>query len=85
VFLATKFALRFTSGTEFTVSGKPEYVREAFERSIKKLSVDKIDLYYFHRVDSTTPVEITVAAMAELVKCVDETFASHDKVVLLSL
>jgi aryl-alcohol dehydrogenase-like predicted oxidoreductase len=50
------------------VDGRPEYVRQACEASLKRLGVDHIDLYYQHRVDPKTPIEETVGAMAELVK-----------------
>jgi aryl-alcohol dehydrogenase-like predicted oxidoreductase len=49
------------------VNGRPEYVREAVEGSLKRLGVDHIDLYYQHRVDPDTPIEETVGAMGELV------------------
>ena len=41
------------------VDGSPEYVREAVEKSLKRLGVDTIDLYYQHRVDRTRPIEET--------------------------
>jgi len=50
------------------VSGKPDYIRNACEGSLKRLGTDYIDLYYQHRVDRDTPIEETVGAMAELVK-----------------
>jgi aryl-alcohol dehydrogenase-like predicted oxidoreductase len=50
------------------ISGKPEYVREACEGSLRRLQVDCIDLYYQHRLDPDTPIEETVTAMAELVR-----------------
>ncbi len=70
VFLATKFAnLRKKDDPTFWgVSGKPEYVRQACEASLKRLGLDHIDLYYQHRVDPDTPIEETVGAMAELVQ-----------------
>jgi aryl-alcohol dehydrogenase-like predicted oxidoreductase len=49
-------------------NGKPEYVRQSCEASLKRLGIDTIDLYYQHRVDTNTPIEDTVRAMAELVK-----------------
>ena len=49
------------------ISGKPKYVREACEASLRRLGIDTIDLYYQHRVDPETPIEETVGAMAELV------------------
>ena len=50
------------------VSGKPEYVRQSCENSLRRLGVEVIDLYYQHRVDPNTPIEETVGAMAQLVK-----------------
>ncbi len=69
VVLATKFAVqRGEDGSFRGISGKPEYVRQACEASLRRLGVDHIDLYYQHRVDPTTPIEDTVGAMAELVQ-----------------
>ncbi|RIA80407.1 Aldo/keto reductase [Glomus cerebriforme] len=70
VFLCTKFGLvKESSGDyKFVAKGTPEYVRQACENSLKRLGVDCIDLYYQHRVDSNTPIEVTVGALAELVK-----------------
>lgn len=68
--LATKFGiLRDPSDpTKRGFNGKPEYVRQSCESSLKRLNVDVIDLYYLHRKDPDTPIEETVGAMAELVK-----------------
>lgn len=69
VFLATKFGLAVGKDRlPQEVNGKPEYVREACEASLRRLGVDAIDLYYLHRVDPNTPVEETVGAMAQLVQ-----------------
>jgi len=69
VVLATKFGnMRGADGSFRGVNGRPEYVREACEASLKRLGVDVIDLYYQHRVDPQTPIEDTVGAMAELVR-----------------
>ncbi len=69
VFLATKFGnVRGPNGEFLGINGKPEYVRSACEASLRRLGVETIDLYYQHRVDTTTPIEDTVGAMAELVK-----------------
>src|SRR6202051_3663876 len=70
VFLATKFGNVRTkeNPNQWSISGKPEYVRAACDASLKRLGVDHIDLYYQHRVDPNTPIEDTVGAMAELVK-----------------
>ena len=70
VVIATKFGiLRDPAKPEFRgISGKPDYVRQACEGSLKRLGVDCIDLYYQHRVDPDTPIEDTIGAMAELVR-----------------
>jgi aryl-alcohol dehydrogenase-like predicted oxidoreductase len=70
VVLATKFGIvRDPKDPSIrSVNGKPEYVRQACEASLRRLGVDTIDLYYQHRVDPNTPIEDTVRAMAELVK-----------------
>jgi aryl-alcohol dehydrogenase-like predicted oxidoreductase len=49
-------------------NGKPEYVPQACDASLKNLGVDHIDLYYLHRIDPEVPIEDTVGAMAELVR-----------------
>lgn len=68
VFLATKFGnVRGPDGSFGGVNGRPEYVREACEASLRRLRVETIDLYYQHRVDPETPIEDTVGAMAALV------------------
>jgi aryl-alcohol dehydrogenase-like predicted oxidoreductase len=67
VVLATKFGQTQRPGQSNGVSGRPEYVIEACEASLKRLGVEVIDLYYQHRVDPAVPVEDTVGAMAKLV------------------
>src|SRR5579863_8502532 len=69
VVLATKFGnVRAADGKFLGINGRPEYVRQACDASLKRLGVDHIDLYYQHRVDRETPIEETVGAMAELVR-----------------
>lgn len=68
-FLATKFGRLYgPPPNDRGVCGTPDYVRTACERSLRRLGVDHIDLYYYHRVDPKVPVEETVGAMAELVR-----------------
>ncbi|PYN95140.1 MAG: aldo/keto reductase [Candidatus Rokuibacteriota bacterium] len=68
VVLATKFGqVRAESGPNL-VNGRPEYVAQACDASLKRLGVDLIDLYYQHRVDPTVPIEDTVGTMARLVE-----------------
>jgi aryl-alcohol dehydrogenase-like predicted oxidoreductase len=70
VVIATKFGIQRDPNdpTKRGINGRPEYVRQAVEGSLRRLGVDYIDLYYQHRVDPNTPIEETVGAMAELVK-----------------
>lgn len=68
VVLASKFGnMRLPDGTR-KVNGKPEYVIEACEKSLQRLAVEYIDIYYLHRVDPTVPIEDTVGAMSKLVE-----------------
>jgi aryl-alcohol dehydrogenase-like predicted oxidoreductase len=68
VVVATKFGnQRREDGSWVGVNGRPDYVREACEASLRRLDMDHIDLYYQHRVDRSVPIEETVGAMAELV------------------
>ncbi len=70
VIIATKFGIVRDpkNPTARGISGKPEYVRQACEGSLRRLDVEVIDIYYQHRVDPETPIEETVGAMAELVR-----------------
>jgi len=69
VVLATKFGnVRAPDGRFLGINGRPEYVKQACEASLRRLGVETIDLYYQHRVDPNTPIEETVGAMAELVQ-----------------
>ena len=68
VILATKFGVkRGPTGSFDGIDGRPAYVRDACDRSLARLGVDTIDLYYQHRVDRSVPIEDTVGAMADLV------------------
>ena len=69
VVLATKLGLvrGETDKYRYTRNGRPEYVRAACDASLRRLGLERIDLYYLHRIDPETPVEETWSAMAELV------------------
>ena len=68
VVLASKFGnMRLPDGTR-KVNGKPEYVFEACDKSLTRLGVEHIDLYYLHRMDPTVPIEETVGAMGQLIE-----------------
>ncbi|KAJ1962650.1 hypothetical protein GGI12_002526 [Dipsacomyces acuminosporus] len=77
VFVCTKYGFEFeepeTGGALFHkhikgVNGSPEYIKKAVDASLRRLGINRIDLYYQHRVDPNVPIEETVRAMAELVK-----------------
>ncbi len=70
VVVATKFGIVRDPKTPNlrAVNGKPDYVRQSCEGSLRRLGVETIDLYYQHRVDPNTPIEETVGAMAQLIK-----------------
>ena len=69
VVLATKFGnVRGLKGEFLGVNGRPEYVKQACDASLKRLGIDVIDLYYQHRVDRNVPIEDTVGAMSDLVR-----------------
>jgi aryl-alcohol dehydrogenase-like predicted oxidoreductase len=69
VTVATKFGVRRGPNGEWLgISGRPEYVKEACEQSLKRLGVETIDLYYQHRPDPDVPVEESVGAMKALVE-----------------
>jgi len=66
IFLATKFANKALPDGKRTICATPEYTKEACAKSLKRLGIETIDLYYCHRLDPTVPIEKTVQAMAEL-------------------
>lgn len=69
VVLATKFGIVRSEDAGFRgVNGRPEYVRQACDASLRRLGTDHVDLYYQHRVDPQVPIEETVGAMGELVR-----------------
>jgi aryl-alcohol dehydrogenase-like predicted oxidoreductase len=76
IFIATKFGFRQTEGSTSNFAGtsatyfdgSPAYLKQAVEKSLKRLKIDTIDLYYAHRIDPKVPVEDMVGAMADLVK-----------------
>ena len=69
VFIATKFGpmRNVETGMPVGIDGTRDNCRRAVEGSLERLKTDVIDLYYLHRVDPATPIEVTVEAMAELV------------------
>ena len=68
VVLASKFGQTQNPGGQNGVNGRPEYVVQACDASLKRLQTDCIDIYFQHRVDPNVPVEDTVGAMSRLVE-----------------
>lgn len=76
IFIATKFGFRQTAGSTSNFAGtpatyvdaSPAYIKTAVEKSLQRLKIETIDLYYAHRIDLNTPIEETIGAMSELVK-----------------
>ena len=66
VIVATKFGNLHGGAGQRSVDGRPSFVVEACEKSLKRLGIETIDLYYIHRVDTDVPIEDTVGAMAKL-------------------
>ena len=68
VIVATKFGQTKDAAGKQGVDGRPEYVMQACEASLKRIGIDVIDLYYQHRVDTTVSIEDTVGAMKRLIE-----------------
>lgn len=68
VVLCSKFGVVWGEGDDWSVRADPSYVHQACEASLRRLDVDVIDLYYLHHRSDETPIEDTVAAMAELIE-----------------
>lgn len=66
IFLATKCGGVYNASGNFTIRSDAEYVREACDKSLRLLGVAHIDLFYLHRLDKETPVELTIGALAKL-------------------
>lgn len=66
IFLATKVGVDALN--DLGVRGDPAFIRSEFEDSYRKLGVPFVDLYYLHRPDPKVPIELSVGAMAEIVK-----------------
>lgn len=74
VVLSTKVGFRYTDagklamdGDKPVVTGDPTYIRTAIEGSLRRLNTDVLDLVYLHRIDPSTPIEVTIGALAGLV------------------
>lgn len=65
VVIATKCGVKFIDG-HMVIDGSPQTIRKSIEGSLKRLQTDYIDLYYIHRVDPKTPIEVVAQTMKEL-------------------
>lgn len=68
IFLASKFGFFTNNKGERDIDGRPEYVYQSIDASLKRLNTDVIDLYYAHRLDPKVPLEDTIGAMSRLVE-----------------
>ncbi len=69
VFVATKSGIVRRPGEyKRTINNRPEYIREALEKSLKRLRRDHVDLYYIHRRDHSTPLEDAIGELSKLVE-----------------
>ena len=66
--IATKGGLMRTGPSQWAVNGKPEYIRDAIEGSLKRLKVSHIDLWQLHRFDPNVPIEETLVPVVDAVK-----------------
>ncbi len=64
--IATKAGLTRSGPNEWEPNGRPEHIRQACEGSLKRLKLERIDLYQLHRIDRNVPVEESLGAMTEL-------------------
>ena len=67
VVLASKCGITGRNADGLVINGRPKYIYQACEASLKRLGIDHLDLYYLHRVDPDVPIEESVGAMGELV------------------
>ncbi|EPE06379.1 aldo-keto reductase putative [Ophiostoma piceae UAMH 11346] len=66
IFLATKFGFDVSNPEKLVINSSPDYCRSALSKSLARLGVSYVDLYYVHRVDGTTPIEKTMETLVEL-------------------
>ena len=67
VVIATKFGFNIQEGKMNGVTSKPEHIKKAVEGSLKRLTVDVIDLLYQHRVDPNVPIEDVAGTVKDLI------------------
>ncbi|WP_329252458.1 aldo/keto reductase [Streptomyces canus] len=68
VVIATKFGFRIENGASVGLDSRPEQIRAVATASLERLRVERIDLFYQHRVDPEVPIEDVAGTVAELVQ-----------------
>jgi len=69
VVIATKFGFEFDAeGKEIGLNSRPEHIRRMTDRSLERLGVERIDLYYQHRVDPNVPIEDVAGTVKRLIQ-----------------
>jgi aryl-alcohol dehydrogenase-like predicted oxidoreductase len=68
VVIATKFGFRIENGASVGLNSRPEQIRSVATASLKRLRVERLDLFYQHRVDPQVPIEEVASTVGELVK-----------------
>ena len=68
VVIATKFGFKFENGKQAGLDSRPSHIREVAEASLRRLNIDRIDLFYQHRVDPDVPIEDVAGAVKDLIR-----------------
>src|SRR5258707_696819 len=66
--IATKGGLLRTGPDQWPVNSHPDHLKEALEGSLKRLKLDRIDLYQLHRIDPKVPLELTLEFLVKAQK-----------------
>ncbi|MDQ2730835.1 MAG: aldo/keto reductase [Armatimonadota bacterium] len=64
--IATKGGLTRSGPDQWAPVGRPEYLRQCLEMSLRRLKLDRIDLYQLHRIDSKVPVEDQLGVLRDM-------------------
>ncbi len=67
VVIATKFGFNIVDGRQQGLDSRPEQIRKVADASLKRLGIDRIDLFYQHRVDPSVPIEDVAGAVKDLI------------------
>ena len=67
VFLATKYGITRTPEGVLKIDNRPESIRASVDASLQRLGIERIDLFYLHRIDQSVPIEESVGALKDLI------------------